>query len=69
MDKRTSRGAEMLSLMLGFVRFRITNPCIFSEPLMRCIAMGTVRLTEKYRARAEGRGFHICPGRNCPPGL
>ena len=55
--------------MLGFVRFRITNPYVFSEPLMRCIAMRTVGLTEKYRAGAEGRGFHICVGRNCPPGL
>ncbi len=68
-EKRTSCGCAMLSLMLGFVRFKITNPCIFSEPLMCPIAMWTVGLAEKYRARAEGRGFHIFAGRNCSPGL
>src|SRR5262249_580595 len=51
----------MLALMLGFVRFRITNPCVFSEPLVRCIAMRTVGLTEKYRAGAEGAASTYVP--------
>ena len=51
----------MLSLMLDFVRFRITNPRILSEPLMCRIAMWTVGLAEKYRVERKAAASTYVP--------
>jgi hypothetical protein len=50
-------------------RRRIANPCVFRKPFMRRIAVWTVGLPKKYRARAESRRFDVSAGGNCPPGF
>jgi hypothetical protein len=47
-----------LSLALGFIaRLRIADPCVSRKPFMRRVAVWTVGLPEKDRARAENRGL------------
>jgi len=59
-----------LSLALGFLaRIRIADPCVSRKPFMRRIAVWTVGLPEKYRARAENRGLNVCAGGNCSSGF
>src|SRR5438552_9814343 len=59
-----------LSLALGFVaRLRIADPCVSRKPFMRRIAVRTVGLPEKDRARAENRGLNVCAGGNCSSGF
>ena len=59
-----------LSLALGFVaRLSIADPCVSRKPFMRRIAVRTVGLPEKDRARAENRGLNVCAGGNRSSGF